>query len=533
MNTIQTDLTHCQACYGCVKACPVQAMWIQAGHVQVREERCIACASCVRACPQQVRTVRQDIEQVKQALRRGQTVVASVSPWLPAFLPFVSFEQTKQALLELGIGETYEATLGTALVSRKYHCLLHEADSGSPLISSVCPSIVHLVEKHYPDLISHLAPVVSPMLGHGRWLKKTLGPDTYVVFIGPCVAAKQDPTDGSIAGSVDAVLTFGELADWLAAEHIPLPQPEPAGRDHSLSSQETFSISGSLSSAVGWGADLQRKRVVTASGVEACLHLLESLRNDQLQVDLVDLMLCPGGCINGPSARAGESSYAELQQVQAYAQQSPPVVVPLPSEWPALDRAYTDKSSQLQPVTGAAAAESQSSELQQLSESISHLVVELTPNLVIAVDSNLRVVSMSPSAERAFGCDLSQVYNRPLSDFLHPTDDFVQAWQESRAVIKSKVRYRPDLIVEQTIVPAIAEQVMVAVMRDITAEETRREEMRQLVEETISRTHEVLNFQMQVAHEIASLLGETTAESKTQLGRLIQLMEGLEWLEVT
>ena len=207
--------------------------------------------------------------------------------------------------------------------------------------------------------------------------------------------------------------------------------------------------------------------------------------------------------------------------------------MPPPGEWPALDRAYTDKSSQLQPVTGAAAAESQSSELQQLSESISHLVVELTPNLVIAVDSNLRVVSMSPSAERAFGCDLSQVYNRPLSDFLHPTDDFVQAWQESRAVIKSKVRYRPDLIVEQTIVPAIAEQVMVAVMRDITAEETRREEMRQLVEETISRTHEVLNFQMQVAHEIASLLGETTAESKTQLGRLIQLMEGLEWLEVT
>lgn len=161
------------------------------------------------------------------------------------------------------------------------------------------------------------------------------------------------------------------------------------------------------------------------------------------------------------------------------------------------------------------------------------VVLDLTPNLVIAVDRKLRVVSMSPSAERAFGCNLSAMRNRPLSEILCITDDFYRARDENRTIVKSRVRYRPDLIVEQNVVPALKEDLIVAIMRDITAEEKRREELAQVARETIQRTQEVINFQMQVAHEIASLLGETTAESKTQLGRLIQLVKGLEGIEVS
>ncbi len=165
-------------------------------------------------------------------------------------------------------------------------------------------------------------------------------------------------------------------------------------------------------------------------------------------------------------------------------------------------------------------------------EYMAKLVLDLTPNLVIMVDRDLHVVSMSPSAERAFGCNATAMRNRPLADILCSTDDFVRSRDEKRTIVKSRVRYRPDLIVEQTVVPALEEDMIVAIMRDITAEERRREELALVAQETIRRTQEVINFQMQVAHEIASLLGETTAESKIQLGRLIQLVKGLDGIEV-
>lgn len=165
-------------------------------------------------------------------------------------------------------------------------------------------------------------------------------------------------------------------------------------------------------------------------------------------------------------------------------------------------------------------------------EAMAQLVLNLTPNLVVMVDNDLRIVSLSPSAERALDCHLEEVRGRPLSDILTFLDDFQRARQYQRPVARSKVCYRPDLIVEQTVVPAAEEGVLVAIMRDITAEERQREELNGLMQETIARTQEVIDFQMQVAHEIASLLGETTAKSKIQLGRLIELVKGLEGPEI-
>jgi uncharacterized Fe-S cluster-containing protein len=184
-------------------------------------------------------------------------------------------------------------------------------------------------------------------------------------------------------------------------------------------------------------------------------------------------------------------------------------------------------------IRGLADATANASNAKRRAEYMAKVVLDLTPNLVIMVDRELRLVSMSPSAERAFGCHVTAVRNRPLGEILCSIDDFVHARDERRTIVKSRVRYRPDLIVEQTVVPALEEDMIVAIMRDITAEEKRREELTRVAQETIRRTQEVINFQMQVAHEIASLLGETTAESKTQLGRLIQLVKGLEGIEVS
>jgi PAS domain-containing protein len=234
------------------------------------------------------------------------------------------------------------------------------------------------------------------------------------------------------------------------------------------------------------------------------------------------MMLCAGGCVHAPLLHLEGRTSIDAQRIWTQIQTSSPTVPPQ-SNWPDLRRTYSDQSQQkATPPTPSAI---------HRAEYMAKVVLDLTPNLVVAVDSNLLILSLSPSAERAFGCDLALVQNRPLRDLLSPVDDFVRAWKESKPVVKSKVRYRADLIVEQTVVPAVEQNMLVAIMRNITEEEKRREELSWVTKETIARTQDVINFQMQVAHEIASLLGETTAESKIQLGRLIQLVKGLEGIE--
>jgi PAS domain S-box-containing protein len=568
VTVINTDLDRCQGHHSCVRACPVEAIRVHATHTQVLAERCIACGACVSACPYRARVVRNDVPLVQDAMAQGRQVVASVAPSVPTFYPFESFELMKQALADLGFADVSLATVGAAMVGAAYGRLVHEAMDGQPVISSSCAATVALIEKHNPDLLPYLAPVVSPMIAHGRWLKKTLGDNTFVVFVTPCIAAKVEAVDKAVEGAVDVVLTPSELTLWLEAENLLHLSTVPADRSQADSfADPLFSLTGGLAHAANLGREMLGKRVVSTSGLEPCLRLLEGLRGGRVDADLVELMLCTGGCIQGPVVQLGARSIQYQQRVWAYTQAGAAVLPPR-SEWPALDRLFGDKHTgesleaaersvevlsqadgsraessyppegsgsfrdravaTIRGITGATAGISAT---KRQEEYMAKVVLDLTPNLVIMVDEDLRIMSMSASAERAFGYDVDKVRNQPLADILSPIDDFVRARQYRRAVVKSKACYRPDLVVEQTIVPAAEQKVLVAIMRDITAEEKQKAELGQVAQETISRTQEVINFQMQIAHEIASLLGETTAQSKIQLSRLIQLVKGIEGME--
>jgi PAS domain-containing protein len=507
--------------------------------------------------------VRNDVALVKQALADGRHVVASIAPSVSALFPAESFEfQTvSRSLRRLAFVDAGDAATGAALVGAEYGRLLSEARSPQPFISSSCPGIVCFVQQHLPHLVPHLAPVVSPAVAHSRWLKQTIGPKAFVVFIGPCLAAKLEAGDETLNDGPDVALTFSELTNWLEAEGIAtFPSDPDAMSSGAVSGDQTrftvhlFSSEGGLAHIAIPDDARSGKKVVTASGFELCRQILNSLNASQVEADLIELMLCPGGCLNGPGMPGEEGGITGRQRRAAYAQQSPVIELPPQSEWPNLERAYptpspTDPSQRLPAQESPKVKDLRTASIRDLAvatlrgiaatptqtprqEAMAKVILDLTPNLVIMVDEDLRVVALSPSAERAFACDLDSVRDHPLTDILTPVDDFVKAQRYKRAVVKSKVCYRPDLIVEQTVVPATEENALVAIMRDITTEEKQKAELAQLMQETITRTQQVIDFQMQVAHEIASLLGETTAKTKIQLGRLIQLVQGLEDLEV-
>jgi iron only hydrogenase large subunit-like protein/uncharacterized Fe-S cluster-containing protein len=571
---ISTNLARCRDCYRCVRTCPVKAVRVQHGQAQIVAELCIACASCVRVCPQEAKAVRDDRPAVLQAIAKGRTVVASVAPSAPAYFGMTVFSQIEEALQALGFTAAGETAFGAEMVGQAHRSLLDQAPAHQPVIASACPVVVNLVERYYPDLIPHLAPLVSPMVAHGRWLHRVYGPDSMVVFIGPCIAKKAEALDTAVEGAVDAVLTFSELAEWLHEEAVDVafdqqPPTQTVPRSHA----RLFPVEGGLVGTADLETDLLTSHVVTASGIEACEDVLRGIRSGLLSASLVELMACEGGCINGPAMdELGEwgaegrdhSTYVARQRVIEYATRRQPQSLPTYADWPELQRTYgnrhvavpTFSDEQIEEVLrrvdkytpedelncgacgyatcrekavatlrGMAEATMCMPYMRRRAESLRQVVMDVTPNAIVILDTRLYIQDMSPSAERLLDCHLSHVVGRPFQSIVPAIDLFAQVRDTGEPVVNQRVRLRPDLVVEETIVPVEGQSLLVGILRDITERERNRAELDLIRTETVARTQEVIQNQMRVAHEIAQLLGETTAETKVMLDKLARLVE--------
>src|SRR5574340_97204 len=221
MGVVSTNERDCRDCYRCVRTCPVKAVQVKEGRARVMDERCVMDGRCINACPQRAKVVQRGLEQVQEYLRAGEFVVASLAPSFPvssAIAPPV----LAAALRQLGFAYVEETAVAAGYVAREHRRL--SAEVGRPLITSSCPSLLSLVGKYYPEALEHIAPIVSPMIAHGRMLRQAHpGREIRVVFIGPCAAKKGEVADPSVAGAVDVALSYLELQEWLAAEGLAEP----------------------------------------------------------------------------------------------------------------------------------------------------------------------------------------------------------------------------------------------------------------------------------------------------------------------
>jgi len=491
----------------------------------------------VRECPQDAKQVRGDLARVKSVVASDRRVVASVAPSAPAFFDMLCFSQMEEALARLGVHAAGETAFGAEMVGQAHGDLVNREPDRWPILASSCPVVVNLVEMYYPDLIAHLSPIVSPMIAHGRFLRQVYGEGIFVVFIGPCVAKKGEIDIPGVAGVIDAALTFPELKEWLADAGVAFPMPEWETDDSSTTTESSedvharlFPVEGGLVGTADMDTDMLSSHVLTGSGIEACMNVLEGVRSGALEACLVELMACPGGCINGPVLADLSSIALSRQRVMQYAARRQPQPLPTRAEWPDLGRGYSDRS-----VSGTEFTEEQLTQalhrvnkyspedelncgacgydscrekavatlcgmaeatmcipyMRSRAESLTNVVMDVTPNPIVIVDKALHIQGMSHSAEETFGVNVMAARGKSL----------------------------------RAIVPVGGENLMVAIMRDVTESVRAREMSTHIRAETLARSQEVISKQMRVAHEIASLLGETTAETKvllTQLGRLME-----------
>jgi PAS domain S-box-containing protein len=402
------------------------------------------------------------------------------------------------------------------------------------------------------------------MVAHGRYLKSVYGPDAFVVFVGPCIAKKGEIAEPAVAGAVDAALTFDELEAWLNEAGVAVPPAEQLDPVPQRVPARLFPIEGGLVGTAQMDTDILSSHVVTGSGIDACRNLLRGIRSGAVEACLIELMACEGGCINGPAFRDQLSLILARQRVLHYAARRQPKPLPTRSEWPDLSRAYHDYSAPvpefseeqiaqvLQRVDkfgpedelncGACGYDSCRDKavavlcgmaegtmcipyMRARAESLTNIVMDVAPYAILILDQALHIQDLSPSAEQMFGCRRSTAIGRPLREVVPLVDDFVAVRDTGEPVLNKVVTLRDDLTVEKAIVPVGGEQLIVAILRDVTQQDQQRKELERIRSETLARSQEVIKQQMRLAHQIAGLLGETTAETKVLLTQLARLME--------
>lgn len=563
MGIISTIEASCRDCYKCVRSCPVKAIKVTGGHAEVVETRCIADGRCVLVCPQQAKKVTDGKGLVRDFLLAKQKIAVSLAPSFVALEEFSDPGRLITALRELGFAYVAETAEAAELVAQE-HLKLVEQDEEGPVITSCCPVVVNLIERYYPSLIKYLAPVVSPMVAHGRLLKAKYGQDLKTVFIGPCIGKKDEYSRAELQGSIDAVLTFQELRSMFAEEGIDPTSAKPGTFDHSGGTARVFPTPGGLAKTAQLSTDLLAEEIVAIDGLEAVIDFLARFEEVKNSLRLVELLACEGGCLMGPGLESNLSLYTRRQRLLRYGRSGrdkpkadDQVKVgsnlslatsyakrKLNKKTPTEDeiREVLSKTGKTKPedelncgacgynscrekaiavLEGLAEIDMCIPYMRAKAESRANLICTMTPNAIFVVDRNLRILEVNPAAEEKFFCQQEQMVGKSLELLIDPV--YFEKALRTKELVTGEVAYPTyGIVTWQAIFYVEAEEVLIGIFVDITKEHEQREKLALVKGETLTKAQEVIDKQMRVAQEIAGLLGETTAETKVLLTKLIK-----------
>jgi two-component system NtrC family sensor kinase len=319
MGIVTTIPEKCKRCYSCVRECPAKAIKVIHGQATVIEEQCIACGNCVKVCAQQAKRIEDSTMLVKHMLKGSQRIFACLAPSFPVAFHPLEPGKVISAVRRLGFSDVWEVAFGAELISREYTKLFKEAlQTGRYVVSTPCPAIVSYVEKYLPSLHKALAPIASPMIAVARAIRARYGSGVRIVFIGPCIAKKNEIRDPLVQGTVDAVLTFKELSRMIEEAGIDPVSLKTSGFDGpACYLGRSIPISGGLLRTTGLQADILENDLLVTEGKDRVLEVLKEVVEGKSKAKLFDLLFCEG-CINGPKMPTDMSVFSRKEKLADY-----------------------------------------------------------------------------------------------------------------------------------------------------------------------------------------------------------------------
>jgi len=284
------------------------------------QERCIVCGHCVTVCSQGAKKIKSNNEFVKQCIIPFHKTVAIVAPSFAASFP-ETIKQLPTALRKLGFSFVMETAFGADLISSLYLAEFEKEDDKT-IIASSCPAVCNFIQKYYVELVPNLAKIVSPMIALGRYIKENLGDDYKVVFIGPCVAKKDEFLNDEVVGAIDSVITFAEVKELLSEHSIVMEELEPSNFDPPYAYLgKTFPLAGGLLKTTNIPGDILEREIIVVEGKSKAIQLIEDLAENKIKAKFIDILFCEG-CISGPAIDSKLNYYGRRQKLVDYVKEN-------------------------------------------------------------------------------------------------------------------------------------------------------------------------------------------------------------------
>ncbi len=548
-NCLTLKKSNCKNCYKCIRHCPVKSIRFSANQAHIVGNECILCGQCFVVCPQNAKQIVDETEKIKVFLQSGDPVFVSLAPSFVANYDGVGINSMKKALKKLGFFDVEETAVGATIVKNEYDRILSEEDRDI-LISSCCHSVNLLIQKYFPNLLVYLADVVSPMQAHCLDIKRRY-PNAKTVFIGPCVAKKDEAEH--YEGIVDGVLTFEELTNWFKSENI---VPEPEMDEDENSRARFFPTNGGVLKTMAKTA--QKYTYISIDGTENCIAALKDIESGKIHNCFIEMSSCAGSCVGGPvMEKYHRMPIRDYAAVAKYAGEkdfnvSQPDKMELRKHFEFIEhKLQTPSDYEINEILRQMGKMKPSDELncgscgyntcrdkavaiyqgkaeismclpylKDKAESFSDNIVNNTPNGIIVVNEKLEVQQINNAARNIINLrSASDILGDQVVRILDPKV-FTDAMAGNEA--KNKLVYLAEYnkYVEETVIYDTANRLIICIMRDVTDEEKEREKKEAISRNTVEVADKVVDKQMRIVQEIASLLGETAAETKIALSKL-------------
>ena len=550
MSILEFKKVNCKDCYKCVRYCPVKSIRVKDHAASILAGECILCGNCTIVCPQHAKEDINDVPMIKVLMSKHETVIAIVAPSFAAYFN-ISFETMKSTLKKLGFADVFEVAEGAHVVKNEYERLVAE-NPDQTWITSCCASVNYYIKRHRPEAAKYLLPVLTPMKALAKILRERY-PEAKFVFIGPCLSKKGEAFENG--SGVSAVLLFEELEDWLAEENIVVHEDESFRNQPRLS--RLFPMSGGILATMKQEPGIN---YLPISGFDGVKQTIEDVIDSKLPHCFIEMNFCKGGCVGGPSFRrkelgtlrgavktrqaAGTTIYDEDYSVPETLDYSTtfqtkrvfrlePTKAQIEAVLRQMDKfspedelncgmcGYSTCREKARAVLfGKAEIDMCMPYIRKRAENYAGKIIDSVPSGILAIDMSLNISQANPAACDIFGVDATSLVGQPIGTILDE-NDFVNLLASDEDTLMTSI-YLPDygLYLDETLQVNRDANLIICILKNVTEEKTRHRRAMQKRQQTAAIADEIVEKQLRMVHEIASLLGETASETKIAISDL-------------
>lgn len=550
MSILEFKKVNCKDCYKCVRYCPVKSIRVKDHAASILAGECILCGNCTIVCPQHAKEDINDVPMIKVLMSKHETVIAIVAPSFAAYFN-ISFETMKSTLKKLGFADVFEVAEGAHVVKTEYERLVAE-NPDQTWITSSCASVNYYIKRHRPEAAKYLLPVLTPMKALAKILRERY-PEAKFVFIGPCLSKKGEAFENG--SGVSAVLLFEELEDWLAEENIVVHEDESFRNQPRLS--RLFPMSGGILATMKQETGIN---YLPISGFDGVKQTIEDVIDGKLPHCFIEMNFCKGGCVGGPSFRrkelgtlrgavktrqaAGTTIYDEDYNVPETLDYSTtfqtkrvfrlePTKAQIEAVLRQMDKfspedelncgmcGYSTCREKARAVLfGKAEIDMCMPYIRKRAENYAGKIIDSVPSGILAIDMSLNISQANPAACDIFGVDATSLVGQPIGTILDE-NDFVNLLASDEDTLMTSI-YLPDygLYLDETLQVNRDANLIICILKNVTEEKTRHRRAMQKRQQTAAIADEIVEKQLRMVHEIASLLGETASETKIAISDL-------------